>query len=47
VIVELIGRLVHDSGIAAIVATHDPAPLAIADRVIELRDGRVVADSDR
>lgn len=45
VIVELIGRLVHDSGIAAIVATHDPAPLAIADRVIELRDGRVVADS--
>ncbi len=46
VIVELIRELVHDEGIAAIVATHDPAPLAIADRVIELRDGHVVSDTE-
>ena len=29
----------------AIVATHDPAMLDLADRVIELRDGVVLADS--
>jgi putative ABC transport system ATP-binding protein len=47
VIIELIGQLVRDEGITAIVATHDPAPLAIADRVIELSDGRVVSDDQR
>ena len=40
-ITELIATLVHDEGIAAIVATHDAAPRAIADRVVELRDGRL------
>lgn len=40
-IVELLTALVHSEGIAAVLATHDPAPLAIADRVIELSDGRV------
>ncbi len=44
-IVELIKTVVHSENLAAVVATHDPAPLAIADRVIELSDGRVVADS--
>lgn len=39
-IIDLLAALVHSEGIAAIVATHDPAPLALADRVIELRDGR-------
>jgi putative ABC transport system ATP-binding protein len=34
-------HVVHSEGIAAIVATHDPAPLAIADHVIELSDGKV------
>ena len=29
----------------AIVATHDPAMLDVADRVIELRDGVVVGDT--
>ena len=47
VIIDLIGQLVQDEGITAIVATHDPAPLAIADRVIELSDGRVTADAER
>jgi putative ABC transport system ATP-binding protein len=40
-IIELLTALVHSEGIAAIVATHDPAPLAVADRVVELRDGRL------
>ncbi|MRH28195.1 ATP-binding cassette domain-containing protein [Microbacterium sp. SYP-A9085] len=40
-IMELIARLVHDQGTAAVVATHDPAMLARADRVLELHDGRL------
>jgi putative ABC transport system ATP-binding protein len=39
-IIDLLAALVHSEGIAAIIATHDPAPLALADQVIELRDGR-------
>jgi len=38
-IMSLIGRLVHERGTAAVVATHDPAMLARADRVLELHDG--------
>lgn len=45
-IVDLISSLVRSENLAAIVATHDPAPLAIADRVIELSDGEVVYDSN-
>lgn len=41
-IIELIMAIVKTNNIAAIVATHDPAPLAIADRVVELSDGHVV-----
>lgn len=29
----------------AIVATHDPSLIDVANRVIELRDGRVVTDA--
>lgn len=46
-VIDLIHGLVCHEGLAAIVATHDPAPLAIADRVIELRDGVVMSDSGR
>jgi len=38
-IMELIARLVHDRGTAAVVATHDAAMFARADRVLELNDG--------
>lgn len=38
-VMELIERLVHERGTAAIVATHDPAMLTRADRVLELHDG--------
>jgi putative ABC transport system ATP-binding protein len=43
-IVGLIRTLVHDQDIAAVAATHDPALLAIADRVIELHDGEMISD---
>ncbi len=46
-IVDLIHALVRDGGLAAVIATHDPAPMAVADQVIELRDGRVVDDVTR
>jgi putative ABC transport system ATP-binding protein len=41
-IIDLVLGLVRSENIAAIVATHDPVPLAVADSVVELRDGRVV-----
>ena len=37
----LLRRLVRQQGATAIVATHDPAMLDVADRVIELRDGQI------
>lgn len=38
-IMDLIAQLVHHRGTAAVVATHDAAMLARADRVLELHDG--------
>jgi putative ABC transport system ATP-binding protein len=37
--------LVLSEGVTALVATHDPAMLDVADRVIELRDGRIVGET--
>ena len=36
--------LVRSEGVTAIVATHDPAMLDVADRVVELRDGRIAGE---
>jgi putative ABC transport system ATP-binding protein len=44
-IMELLHDLVRDTGLSALVATHDPMLLDLADRVIELRDGKVISDS--
>ncbi|MEV7420188.1 ABC transporter ATP-binding protein [Streptomyces sp. NPDC089919] len=41
-VMELLRSAVRSEGIAALVATHDPQLLDLADRVLELRDGRVV-----
>ena len=41
-IMELIRRVVRAEHVTAIVATHDPAMLDVADRVVELRDGRLI-----
>jgi putative ABC transport system ATP-binding protein len=38
-IMEVIRELVWSEGVSAIVATHDPLLLDVADRVVELRDG--------
>jgi len=44
---QLIAELVHQQGAAAIVSTHDPQLGALADRGLELHDGRLVAESGR
>ena len=41
-IMTLLRGLVRSEGVTAVVATHDPAMLDVADQVIELRDGRIV-----
>ncbi|MEV5409483.1 ABC transporter ATP-binding protein [Thermopolyspora sp. NPDC052614] len=38
-IMELIRTLVHTEGVTALVTTHDPALITLADRVLELHDG--------
>jgi putative ABC transport system ATP-binding protein len=42
IVMGLFRRLVDVSGIAAIVATHDPLLIGSADHVVELRDGAVL-----
>jgi len=44
-VMALIRTIVQREGTTALVATHDPALIGLADRVIELRDGRVVEGS--
>ncbi len=43
-IMDLIHELVRQTALSAIVATHDAALIEMADRVLELRDGRIVED---
>ena len=43
-IMRLIQSLVRNEGVTAIVATHDPVLMDLADRVIELSDGRITGD---
>ena len=45
-IMVLLQRLVLGEGLTAIVATHDPMLIDLADRVIELRDGRALDRDD-
>ncbi|MGW5863120.1 ABC transporter ATP-binding protein [Streptomyces sp. NPDC055239] len=40
-VLELLGRLTREWGTATVLVTHDRARLAVADRVVELVDGRV------
>ncbi|PWD52075.1 ABC transporter [Serinibacter arcticus] len=41
-VMTLIADLVHTEGVAAVVATHDPALMERADRVVTLHEGRLV-----
>ena len=43
----LIERVVRDESASAIVVSHDPASVAIADRIVHVRDGRVSAETGR
>jgi putative ABC transport system ATP-binding protein len=45
-VMDLLRALVHARKMTALVATHDPAMIELADRVIVLRDGRLAAESD-
>jgi ABC-type lipoprotein export system ATPase subunit len=40
----LIGQLARGHGTSVVLASHDPATAAIADRTVRIRDGRVVED---
>jgi len=42
-VIELLGEL-HREGLTLILITHDPTVAAHADRLITIRDGRLVAD---
>ncbi len=44
-VIELLGEL-HAEGLTIVLVTHDPAVAAHADRLITVRDGRMVADRD-
>jgi ABC-type lipoprotein export system ATPase subunit len=42
---NLIKQLVASEGVTAIVATHDSALIDLADRIVDLRDGEIAADT--
>jgi putative ABC transport system ATP-binding protein len=41
-IMSLLRAIVRSEGLTAIIATHDPMLIDLADRAVELRDGRIV-----
>lgn len=43
-VVELMRRLSRQQGTTALVVTHDPRILDVADQIIEMEDGRLVAE---
>jgi ABC-type lipoprotein export system ATPase subunit len=44
-IYALVRELSHEAGVTTLVVSHDPESAAIADRVVQIRDGRVSAES--
>ncbi len=45
-VMDLLRALVHARGMTALVATHDPTLVELADRVLVLRDGRLVESTE-
>jgi putative ABC transport system ATP-binding protein len=43
-VMELLRAVVRSEGVTALVATHDAQLIELADRVLELRDGRIIQD---
>ena len=46
-VMTLLRRLVHERDVLAVVATHDPLLVEMADHLVELRDGEVVGEERR
>ncbi|QEC48744.1 ABC transporter ATP-binding protein [Baekduia soli] len=46
-VLGLIGRLSRDQGMTVLLVSHDPRAAGRVDRVLELRDGRIVAPEPR
>ncbi len=46
-IYALIGELAREAGATAVLVSHDPSSAAVADRVVQIRDGRVSAEDGR
>ncbi|RKN41437.1 ABC transporter ATP-binding protein [Micromonospora endolithica] len=44
-VMDLLRALVNERGMTALVATHDPTLVELADRVLVLRDGRMVQEA--
>ncbi|WP_371515599.1 ABC transporter ATP-binding protein [Kitasatospora sp. NBC_01300] len=44
-IMQLLRAVVRSEGVTVVVATHDPTLMELADRVIELRDGRILEEA--
>jgi putative ABC transport system ATP-binding protein len=44
-VLALLARLGHEAGAAVLLVTHDPRAADVADRVLTLRDGRVVSEA--
>ena len=44
-VVELLASLARDRGVAILMVTHDPRFASWTDRVVFLRDGRIVDES--
>jgi putative ABC transport system ATP-binding protein len=40
----LLRSIVRSEAVTAVVATHDPLLLELADRVLELRDGQLIGE---
>ncbi len=45
-ILELLKKLSHDDGKTVVIVTHDPDAAAVADRIVRLRDGRVIEEKE-
>ncbi|MET9881983.1 ABC transporter ATP-binding protein [Streptomyces sp. NPDC006430] len=45
-IMQLLRAVVRSEGVTVLVATHDQALIELADRVVELRDGRIVEENE-
>ncbi|MFQ5780738.1 MAG: ABC transporter, partial [Nitrospiria bacterium] len=46
-VIDLLLHLHRDQGSILILVTHDPSLASLANRVISLRDGRIVGDEQR